>query len=100
MNFGPIFLAAFLGPLVLHAADTDGDGLQPATGVVVASAGGFALDAPLAPNAGLLLRCETRLETTPPGQPRVTCAVCRGSSPTITFTPSSPHPIFRACSPT
>ena len=159
MNFRPIFLAAFLAPLVLHAADTDGDGLpddwemarfgnlttadatsdfdgdgksdlaeylagtsptnpadvftatiarnglqlhaavavvaangagyagltrryewmstntrlplrwRPATGVVAASAGGFALDAPLGPNAGLLLRCETRLETTPPAPP-------------------------------
>ncbi len=41
---------------------------RPATGIVAASAGVFALDAALAPT-GLFLRCETRLETSPPAPP-------------------------------
>ena len=41
---------------------------RPATGIVAASGGFFTLDAPLAPT-GLFLRCETRLETTPPVPP-------------------------------
>ena len=42
---------------------------RPATGVVASSGGVFTLDAPLAPDTGLLFRCESRLETTPPAPP-------------------------------
>ena len=42
---------------------------RPATGSLAASAGVFALDAPLAPNSALLVRCATRLDPTPPAPP-------------------------------
>ena len=42
---------------------------RPASGIVATSGGAFTLDAPLAPNAGLILRCATHLETSPPAPP-------------------------------
>ena len=42
---------------------------RPATGVTTATAGSIVLDAPLAPNAALFLRCAVHLETTPPAPP-------------------------------